>query len=154
MISISSMQLSDWLHTAAVKGYDNADPEMAASHVRAKQTNLLLISTWRFATGLGVLQRVEEGNAERPPVAAAAQKKAFKPHVAMPSAVGRLSDMSERRIDRVEMSDCAGLRASPKTSSESTSGSAVSWTQCAEQHCCYLFFDNDFVFFKRAPHLT
>ena len=62
--------------------------------------------------------------------------------------------MSKRRIDRVDMTDLAELRASPKTSSESTSGFAVSWTRCAEQHLCYLSFENDIVSSKRAPDLT
>ena len=95
-----------------------------------------------------------ESNAERHPVGAAAQKRLSKPNVAMRSAAGRSPDMSECRIDRVDMSDRAEVRASPNTSSESTSDFAVSWTQCAELHLCYLFFENDFVSSKRAPDLT
>lgn len=47
------MQLSDWLHTAAVKGCDNAEPEITASHIRAKHTIFLLLSTRKLATGSG-----------------------------------------------------------------------------------------------------
>ena len=74
-------------------------------------------------------------------------------NVAMRSAAGKFPDMSEYRIDGADMSDRAEVRALPNTSSESTSGFAASWTQCAEQHLCYLFFKNDFVSSKRAPDL-
>ena len=94
-----------------------------------------------------------ESNAELPSVGAATQRKPFKRNVAMRSAIGRLPDMSERSVDRVDMSDRAETRASPNTPSESTSDFAVSWTQCAEQNFCCLFFDNDYVSSKLAADL-